>query len=163
MSKEFEKNYRASVVKVADAIDNEIRTNDCFAWTSETQGATYYDLLTDVIIECERRKVRWEQVHRGTVLGKAEEDARTLLSAKNMIDTIKGDIEGRLENVPPTEAVVVHTFLHSGKQPKIITEMYGDAFDSVSPNIKKYLEFLQRVKDEGRIYELNDILKRYAE
>ena len=160
--KEFNRNYRASVDKVVDCFENEIKTNDCFAWTSETQGATEYDLLTDVIIENARRGVRQEQAMRGTILGKLEEDSQTLLRAQNMIDMIKGDIDNRFKSLPPTEAVVVHTFLHSDKQAKIIKEMYGDEFDSISPNIEKYLKFLERVKAEGRIYELNDILKRYA-
>ena len=163
LTEEFEKNYKASVDKVVDCFENEIKTNDCFAWTSETQGATEYDLLADVLIENARRGVRCEQAMRHEMLGKLEEDAKTLLSALNTIDWVKGDIEGRFKSLPPTEAVVVHAFLHSDKQAKIIKEMYGDEFDSISPNIEKYLKFLERVKAEGRIPELYSILKSYGE
>ena len=58
--------------------------------------------------------------------------------------------------------VVKRAFLRSGKEAKIIKEMYGDAFESISPNRNKYLTFLKRVEDDGRIKELNDILKRYG-
>lgn len=57
--------------------------------------------------------------------------------------------------------IVKNAFLHSGKEAKIIKEMYGDAFESIIPNRDKYLTFLQRVEADGRIKELNDILKRY--
>ena len=58
--------------------------------------------------------------------------------------------------------IVKRAFLHSGKETKIIKEMYGDTFESISPNRNKYLTFLKRVEDDGRIKELNDILKRYG-
>ena len=59
--------------------------------------------------------------------------------------------------------VIKRAFLHSGKEAKIIKEMYGDAFDeSISPNRNKYLTFLKCVEDDGRINELYDILKKYG-
>lgn len=57
--------------------------------------------------------------------------------------------------------VVKNAFLHSGKEAKIIKEMYGDAFESISPNRDKYLTFLRRVEADGRISELDSILKGY--
>lgn len=152
LTEEFEKNYKASVDKVADTIHNEIVTNDCFAWTSETQGATVYDLLADALVEDARRGVRREQAMGGTVLGKVEEDAHTLINALNTIDWVKGDIEARFESLPPTETVVVHKFLHSGKIEEIIKEMYGDTLELCA--------FLTQVKADGRVDELNAILER---
>ena len=65
-----------------------------------------------------------------------------------------------------TEAVYPHVvkraFLRSGNEAKIIKEMYGNAFESISPNRNKYLTFLKQVEDDGKIKELNDILKRYG-
>lgn len=109
LEQEFERNYEASVYKVVDAIDNEIQTNDCFRWTSAVQGATDYDLLCDVIIEWARKGLRQEQASRGTILGKLEEDARSLSGALNTIDVIKNDLERRIRNMLHTEAGLVKT------------------------------------------------------
>lgn len=160
LSEEFDRNYKASVDKVVDTIKNEIRTNDCFAWTSYSQGATVYDLLADVIIEDARRGVQYEQAARGEILGSVREKALTLLGAQKTIDLVKRDIDGRVERLRELSEpnIVKRAFLHSGKEAKIIKEMYGDKFDSISPNRDKYLAFLKRVEDDGRIKELNDIL-----
>jgi hypothetical protein len=159
----FKEKYKASVDKVVDCFDNEIRNNSCFRWTSEVQGATEYDLLADVIIENERRGVRWEQASRRTIVGGIEEDALAILRAQNAIDEIKREIDGRVNGLKALSEphVVKNAFLHSDKQAKIIKEMYGDSFDSISTNRDKYLTFLQRVEADGRISELDDILKRY--
>ncbi len=164
LESEFDRKYKASVDKVVDAITDEIKNNDCFAWTSEVQGATEYDLLADVIIEDARRGVRYEQAARGEMIGSVREKALTLLGAKNTIDLVKRDIDGRVERlrVLSEPHVVKNAFLHSDKQAKILKEMYGDEFDSISPNRDKYLAFLKRVEDDGRMVELNNILKRYA-
>lgn len=58
--------------------------------------------------------------------------------------------------------VVKRAFLHSCKEAKIIKKMYGDTFESISPNRNKYLTFLKCVEDDGRINELYDILKKYG-
>lgn len=57
---------------------------------------------------------------------------------------------------------VKHRFLQSGKEGKIIKKMYGDRFESITPNRMKYLEFLKQVEVEGKMNELNDILKSYG-
>ena len=58
--------------------------------------------------------------------------------------------------------VVKHDFLNSKKEPKIIKEMYGTKFDTISPNRIKYLTFLRQVEADNRINELKDILKKYG-
>lgn len=55
-----------------------------------------------------------------------------------------------------------NAFLHSGREGKIINEMYGDLFDGISRNRIKYVEFLKKVETDGRMDELNSILKRYG-
>ena len=55
-----------------------------------------------------------------------------------------------------------NAFLHSGKEGKIIKEMYGEQFDGISNNRMKYIEFLRQVEADGRMSELNNILKRYG-
>lgn len=57
---------------------------------------------------------------------------------------------------------VKHAFLKCGKEGKIITEMYKDRFDHISPNRVKYLTFLRQVELDGRFSELNEILKKYG-
>ena len=53
-------------------------------------------------------------------------------------------------------------FLNSGNKGKIITEMYPDYFDYITPNRIKYLSFLRQVELDERFYELNKILERYG-
>ena len=57
---------------------------------------------------------------------------------------------------------VKNAFLHSGKEGKIINEMYGNQFDVISNNRIKYIEFVKQVETDGRMSELNNILKRYG-
>lgn len=56
---------------------------------------------------------------------------------------------------------VKNAFLRSGREGKIIKEMYGEQFDSFSSNRIKYLEFLRQVEMDGRMNELKNILKKY--
>jgi predicted phosphohydrolase len=67
--------------------------------------------------------------------------------------------EARLEVYP---IAVKNSFLRSGKERKIIEEMYKDRFDHISPNRVKYLTFLRQVELDGRFNELNVILSRYG-
>ncbi len=57
---------------------------------------------------------------------------------------------------------VKNAFLHSGREGKIINEMYGNKFCGIGNNRIKYIEFLKQVESDGRISELNNILKRYG-
>ena len=57
---------------------------------------------------------------------------------------------------------VKHAFLKSGKEGKIVHEMYGDRFDNISPNVKKYLAFLGQVELDDRFGELAGILQKYG-
>lgn len=59
-------------------------------------------------------------------------------------------------------SAVKHAFLKCGKEGKIINEMYGNEFDSITPNRIKYLSFLKKVELDNRFDELNDILKKYG-
>lgn len=52
-------------------------------------------------------------------------------------------------------------FIHCGKERAIIKSMYGDSFDKITPNRTKYVAFLNRVDEDGRLNELNEILKNY--
>lgn len=55
-----------------------------------------------------------------------------------------------------------HAFLESENKGRIIKELYGTIFDSVSPNRIKYITFLNQVEKDGKIIELNEILKKYG-
>ncbi len=57
---------------------------------------------------------------------------------------------------------VKYAFLQSGREGKIITEMYGDRFDKITPNRVKYLTFLKQVEIDDKMNNLNNILKRYG-
>ena len=115
----------------------------------------------------ERKKAKCKSLDKALVIpgpGEIPEEERN-----NIIKEAFGRLCSDEQPTPSTKHcmtdehlnAVVH-FLHSDKQAKIIKEMYGDTFDSISPNRKKYLTFLQQVEDDGRIKELNDILKRYG-
>lgn len=85
---------------------------------------------------------------------------------KKTMERVKGEKkedgepkEIKLEVCPPA---VKSNFLRSGKEGKIITEMYKDRFDHISPNRVKYLTFLRQVELDGRFNELNEILKKYG-
>ena len=56
---------------------------------------------------------------------------------------------------------VKNKFLRSGREGIIIKSMYGEQFDNITPNRTKYLLFLRRVEEEGKINELNEQLKKY--
>lgn len=58
--------------------------------------------------------------------------------------------------------IVKHRFLQSGKEGSIIKKMYGDRFDSLAPNRLKYLEFLKQVEKDGKMNELDEILKNHG-
>lgn len=69
-----------------------------------------------------------------------------------------GDLqEAKPEVYPPA---VQRNFLRSGKEGRIIEEMYKDRFDHITPNRVKYLTFLRQVELDGRFNELNEILRR---
>ena len=53
-------------------------------------------------------------------------------------------------------------FLHSKIEDKIITKMYKDRFDLISPNRVKYLTFFRQVELDGRFNDLDEILKKYG-
>lgn len=57
---------------------------------------------------------------------------------------------------------VKNAFLKCGKEGKVINEMYGNEFDSITPNRIKYLSFLKRVELDNRFDELNEILNKYG-
>lgn len=67
--------------------------------------------------------------------------------------------EAKLDVYP---SAVKSRFLRSGKEGKIIEEMYKDHFDDISPNRVKYLTFLRQVELDARFYELDEILNRYG-
>lgn len=103
-------------------------------------------------------------------LCKAIEEYRKLFVVENLTeeeysDRFKKAIDA-LTVSPSTEdnmaARVKYAFLHSGKEAEIIREMYLDSFDFISPNGKKYVTFLKQVEADGRMKELDDILKRYG-
>lgn len=56
---------------------------------------------------------------------------------------------------------VKNRFLRCGREGIIIKAMYGDQFDKIAPNRTKYLLFLRRVEEEGKINDLNEQLKKY--
>jgi len=56
---------------------------------------------------------------------------------------------------------VKNGFLRCGREGKIISKMYGEKFNKISPNRIKYLAFLKQVEQDGRLNELNEILKLY--
>ena len=77
----------------------------------------------------------------------------------------KGDREvGEMREAKPVvyPYAVKHAFLKCGKEGKIISEMYGNEFDSITPNRIKYLTFLKKVETDNRFDELNEILKKYG-
>ena len=57
---------------------------------------------------------------------------------------------------------VKNAFLKCGREGKVINEMYGNEFDSISPNRVKYLSFLKKVELDNRLDELNEILNKYG-
>ena len=57
---------------------------------------------------------------------------------------------------------VKNAFLKCAKEGKVINEMYGNEFDSITPNRIKYLSFLKKVELDNRLDELNEILKKYG-
>lgn len=57
---------------------------------------------------------------------------------------------------------IKHAFLKCGKEGKVIHEMYGNEFDSITPNRIKYLSFLKKVELDNRFDELNEVLNKYG-
>ena len=75
----------------------------------------------------------------------------------------------RIQDGEPQEAkwdvyptAVKSRFLRSGKEGKIIAEMYKDRFVHISSNRVKYLTFLRQVELDGRFNELDELLNRYG-
>jgi RNA processing factor Prp31 len=56
-------------------------------------------------------------------------------------------------------SAVKYKFLHCNKQKEVIEQMYGNEFDNLVPNIKKYIAFWHKVIDDDRVEELNNILE----
>ena len=54
---------------------------------------------------------------------------------------------------------VKNAFLRSGREGRIIRDMYGKGFDHINSNRIKYLVFLKQVEEDGRMNELYNILK----
>ena len=67
--------------------------------------------------------------------------------------------EAKLDVYP---SAVKSRFMRSGKEGKIIEEMYKNHFDDISPNRVKYLTFLRQVELDARFNELDEILNRYG-
>ena len=84
---------------------------------------------------------------------------RTMERVKNEKNVKGTQQEAKLEVYPPA---VKSNFLKSGKERRIIEEMYKDRFDHISPNRVKYGAFLRQVEIDGRFNELNEILSRYG-
>lgn len=82
------------------------------------------------------------------------------------MERIKGekkvDDDFKEEKLDVNLPAVKSNFLHSGKEGKIVEEMYKDRFDHISPNRVKYLTFLRQVELDERFNELNEILRRYG-
>lgn len=75
------------------------------------------------------------------------------------LGTDKSEVKMTEESINPY--AVKNRFLRCGREGVVIREMYGGKFDKITPNRTKYLFFLKQVEEEGRINELNEILKRY--
>lgn len=170
--------YEALVNKVVDTIKDGLRTNDCFNMRAGDGGkcVSFVDLLYDAIVELQRRSFR--PISGGD---KEIDDYMLLHSVDFLIRSIESCMDERglqkfcIRNFDEEEIknlhgsgdwrepnVVKNAFLHSKKAAKIIRQMYGDVFESIQFNRKKYLKFLERVEADGRISELDSILKRYA-
>lgn len=172
--------YEALVNKVVDTIENGLRTNDCFKLRADEGGkkVSFVDLLYDAIVELQRRTMS----KVGASHCKEIDDYMWLHSVDFFIRSIESCIDERglqkfcIRNFDEEEIKSLHgsrewrephavknAFLHSKKAAKIIRQMYGDMFESIQFNRKKYLKFLKRVEDDGRISELDSILERYSE
>lgn len=82
-------------------------------------------------------------------------------------NSIKSNEERAREEMQEAKLVVYphaikHAFLKCGKEGKVIHEMYGNEFDSITPNRIKYLSFLKKVELDNRFDELNEILNKYG-
>lgn len=69
-------------------------------------------------------------------------------------DTVNSDSEINVH-------AVKNRFLRCGREGIVISQMYGEQFNGVKPNRVKYLTFLKRVEEDGRLNELNEILNKY--
>lgn len=164
--------YEALVNKVVDTIENGIRTNNCFSIMSGgAKSISYIDLLYDTIVELQRRTM--SKIGAGHC--KEIDDYMWLHSVDFVIRSIERCMDERglqkdcVRNIDECDInpewredhVVKNAFLHSKKAAKIIRQMYGDDFELIKFNRKKYLKFLERVDADGRISELDSILKGY--
>lgn len=165
--------YEALVNKVVDTIEDGIRTNDCFRMKGGVKSVSYWGLLYDAIVELQRRIL----TRAGSGQCKEIDDYMWLHSVDFVIRSIERCMDERglrkdcvrnLEecDVKPEwreDHAVKNAFLHSKKAAKIIRQMYGDEFESIKFNRKKYLKFLERVEADGNISQLDSILKSYGE
>lgn len=165
--------YEASVNKVVDVIENELRTNDGFHMKGGVKSVGWIDLLYDVIVELERRSM----TRAGAGHCKEIDDYMCLRSVDFVIRSIERCMDERglqkdcVRNLEECDVkpewrephAVKNAFLHSKKAAKIIRQMYGDEFESIGFNRKKYLKFLERVEADGNISSLDSILRSYGE
>jgi len=79
-----------------------------------------------------------------------EHEAQSFIESQNIINE---------RRVTMDASVVKYKFLHCNKQKKVIEQMYGNEFDNFAINREKYLAFLNRVVDDNRVDELNNILE----
>lgn len=75
----------------------------------------------------------------------------------------KEDLRNDEIEVSITHHAIKHAFLKSGKEGKIIKEMYGNKFDTFVANRIKYLEFLKQVEKDGKFNELKETIDKYEQ
>lgn len=101
---------------------------------------------------------------------KTGDKALSLILQKNdawekTVASLAKKIDDKEEEVMAEDSInpyaVKNKFLRSGREGIIIKAMYGEEFDSITPNRTKYLYFLRRVEKDGKINELNEQLKKY--
>ena len=85
--------------------------------------------------------------------------AKTVASLRKKKDPEKEEEVMAEDSINPY--AVKNKFLRSGREGIIIKAMYGEEFDSITPNRTKYLYFLRRVEKDGKINELNEQLKKH--
>ena len=77
---------------------------------------------------------------------------RTRRGLPDRLSSPRNSVSGTTLSNRSTDAT---NFLH------ITKKMYGDTFDKITSNRTKYLYFLKQVDVDGRIIELDEILKKY--
>lgn len=80
---------------------------------------------------------------------------------KEMLE--KEGIKERIIEEPITQHAIKHAFLRSGKEGRIIKDMYGAKFDTIVSNRIKYLEFLKAVEIDNRFNELRANIEKYGQ